>query len=173
MKQSTSILWGAGAIAALGLVLGVAVPKAAKAVTATLVQVVNTRATPVPNQDVDNAARHPFAAFCTTSGASDNFFCNPSPFIPSGEEAVITSVSMQMVPTTGNAVQASLFYQSAGVGGMQAYFPVANSSPFPTVYQTTQLYLDPGTSPQCYMLLDTNTSGTMKCAISGYTVSLP
>lgn len=61
------------AVAAFGVVatLALVTPRAAHALAAALVQVTNTPANPVPNQDVDAPARHAYAATC--SGVS---FCS-------------------------------------------------------------------------------------------------
>ena len=56
MKFAKSILTGTGAVVLAGLILVALVPKAAHAVAATAVQVVNSPSSPVPNLDVERNA---------------------------------------------------------------------------------------------------------------------
>ena len=63
MKFAKFILTGAGAIVLAGLILTLLAPKAAHAIAATAIQVMNTSTSPVP-VDEDNSARHAFTLQC-------------------------------------------------------------------------------------------------------------
>jgi hypothetical protein len=70
VKFLKSLLMGTGGVVLAGLVLAVIAPKAAHAIAATAVQVVNTSSSPVPNLDVERNARVPYQSSvgggCTT-----------------------------------------------------------------------------------------------------------
>lgn len=57
MNFAKRLLMVAGVVALTGMFGAALTPKAAHAVVAALVQVTNTSANPVPNQDVDNPGR--------------------------------------------------------------------------------------------------------------------
>jgi hypothetical protein len=56
MKFAKSILTGTGAVVLAGMILTLLAPRAAHAVAATAVQVVNSSSSPVPNLDVERNA---------------------------------------------------------------------------------------------------------------------
>jgi|HubBroStandDraft_1064217.scaffolds.fasta_scaffold166776_3 hypothetical protein len=57
MQLTKTLMMGFGAVLLAALLLALAVPKATHTFVATLVQVANTVADPVPNKDVDNPGR--------------------------------------------------------------------------------------------------------------------
>jgi len=65
-KRTFQFTAGLLAIAAVGVLT----PRVAHAVVATMVQVANTTANPVPNQDVDNLARNFFQSTNSAGGCS-------------------------------------------------------------------------------------------------------
>ena len=80
MKFAKWIVMGSGGVVLALLCVILISPKAAHAMVAALVQVTNTRSNPVPTQDVDTAARHPFTAGCNVYGSSGAFVvCQPTP----------------------------------------------------------------------------------------------
>jgi len=85
MKLTKRWLWGIGGAAALAITSNLLAPKAAHAVAAALVQVVNTRSAPVPNQDVDQPGRHPFPLYCQNCGINTCL----TPAVPANTEFVI------------------------------------------------------------------------------------
>jgi len=91
MKFAKWIVMGSGGVVLALLCVVLISPKTAHALVAALVQVTNTRSNPVPTQDVDIAARHPFTASCNVFGNSGAFVvCQPTPAPPtSGYETVI------------------------------------------------------------------------------------
>src|SRR5580693_8024830 len=91
MKFVQRLFMGIGGMAAAAALLTTVSPKA-HAVVATLVQVVNTRSTPVPNQDVDIPGRHPYQQSCV----SGTFLCT-MPAVPPNTELVIQTVSLTVI----------------------------------------------------------------------------
>ena len=179
-KLPKTLNYGAAALAAGVLIL--AAPRAVHAVAATLVQVTNTTADPVPNKDVDNPARHPFAAACTAQ--SDGFdgpaSCNPAPAPPTGVETVIQSVSILVTRGPSTAAPIETFYTFV-TGGQtyQSYVPFitqqsASNTGTWVGNQTTTIYEDPSSGQQCSAVQsDETTEFTIYCTVTGYTVSLP
>jgi hypothetical protein len=180
-KLSKTFYYGAAALAAGALMF--AVPKAAHAVVATLVQVANTSASPVPNKDVDNAARHPFAASCyaTGQGSQGAISCYPTPLPPAGSQTVIQNMSFLVYRPSGTGTPAETYF-SFVTGGQsyQYYVPFVtqiNSSPNTGYWvgsQAVNIYEDQGSFPQCSAGMgDFATQVQMACTVTGYTVSLP
>jgi hypothetical protein len=170
-----------GAVALAACVLTLAVPRSAHAVAAALVQVVNTRSTPVPNQDVDHPARHPFTASCNVPGAfapQGYVVCYPSPAPPAGFETVVQSVNILVNRNTGSG-SPSLTELNFTAGGnfYEQFLPFVPQGIFNqnwVVQQAVTNYVDPGGSLQCLALLsDTTTNVQLNCTVSGYTVALP
>ena len=162
MKLLQRILMGIGGLAAAGALLMVVSPKA-HALAATLVQVTNTRSTPVPNQDVDSPARHPYAQTCGFVSSGCNF-----PPVPPNTELVIQTVSVFINGGSPTLAQLSI----AGGGDLvTSYIPLvaAGGGNFAAIQQITQ-YVDPGFAPSCNGPTNSN---TFACTITGYTVSLP
>ena len=176
MKFAQRLFMGIGGLAAAAALLAVVAPKAAHAVTATLVQVVNTRSAPVPNQDVDSPGRHPFQQVCSGTGTQSNgiIFCE-FPLVPPNEEVVVQTVSAVLYGTTATPY----FTQLTTIGGAN----LINTN-IPMIAQGFGWYV--GTQPLTQYIdpLSTNASCTsytnivsptvlFTCSITGYTVSLP
>jgi hypothetical protein len=163
-------------------VLTLAVPRTAHAVAAALVQVVNTRSTPVPNQDVDHPARHPFTASCNVPAAfapQGFVLCYPTPAPPvSGFETVVQSINILVNRNTGGG-SPTLTGLNFGTGAnyYQQYLPFVPQGTFNqnwVVQQAVTNYVDPGGSLQCFaQISDTTTNVQLNCTVSGYTVALP
>jgi hypothetical protein len=179
MKFAKWIVMGSG-----GVILAVASvilvsPKTAHALAAALVQITNTRSNPVPTQDVDIAARHPYTATCYVFGNPGAFItCQPVPAPPSsGYETVIQNVNVSLNQDTGSVqpVVTDFSYATAGNSfqlavpiGAQGVGEWAGNMP-------TTAYVDPTGSYnplQCASLFNNGTA-TMTCTISGYSVAIP
>ena len=99
--------YGAAALAAGVLIL--AAPRAAHAIAATLVQVVNTTANPVPNLDAERIARIPYESTQTPQGncpnsngiEACNFLFTPP---PTGYRLVVENVSGWIVMANGTTL---------------------------------------------------------------------
>jgi hypothetical protein len=88
----------AGALALAAMLLNFVAPRAAHALVATAVQVMNTPATPIPNKDVDAPARSPLTMACKGLGQCE------TDAIPAGYTYVLDSFAIAAVagaPTTG------------------------------------------------------------------------
>jgi hypothetical protein len=180
MKFVKSFLMGTGAVVLAGLVLMLAAPKAAHAIAAALVQVTNTRSNPVPTQDVDIAARHPFTASCNVFGSGGAFVnCAPTPAPPTtGFETVIQSVSILVNQDTGNAqpVETVFNFSTNGSNFYQQWIPYfPQGTGLWVAHQLTAIYVDPSSfNPlQCSTLFNTGSTATLFCTVTGYTVALP
>jgi hypothetical protein len=86
-------LMAAGALALAAMLLNIVAPKAAHAIVATAVQVMNTSATPVPNRDVDAAGRNALVLSCTQTGTS---IC-ATPQIPPNYTFVLDSINVSVL----------------------------------------------------------------------------
>jgi hypothetical protein len=163
MKFVQRLLMGIGGMAAAAALLTTVSPKA-HAVVATLVQVVNTRSTPVPNQDVDIPGRHPYQQSCV----SGTFLCT-MPAVPPNTELVIQTVSLTVI---GSGSLNDVLFSTVGGGNMATtYLPLVpvGGAQFVAIQAVTQ-YADPGTEPVCNSQINPS---TFVCSIVGYTVSLP
>jgi len=182
MKFAKPVMLGIGGALLVVLMMPFVAPKTVHALAAALVQVTNTRSTPVPTQDVDIAARHPFTASCNVFGSSGTAFliCYPTPAPPtSGYETVIQSVNIALNQDTGNAnpEAADLSYTTAG-GTYQFFVPMLAQGVGPQEWvgsQPTAIYLDPEAfNPlQCATLFNSGATATLNCTVSGYSVALP
>lgn len=159
-----------GGVALLATVLTLAVPRAAHGIAAALVQVTNTAASPVINQDVDALGRHPFTSSC--SGPNICFFAT----VPAGRELVIQTLSVGIsIPASVPAAIAQLQTTTGGTVGNPVQFPVASQiEGFGFALQSFTAYADPGTTPACTFLTMPGLVGaTIGCTITGYTISTP
>jgi hypothetical protein len=180
MKFTKWIVMGSGGVILVLLSVALIEPKTVHALAAALVQVTNTRSNPVPTQDVDIAARHPYTAKCLVYGSGGGFqTCQPTPAPPaSGYETVIQSVNIQLNQDSGS-VQPSLTEFDYSTGGVfyQFFVPFVAQGPYNWVAtQPTAIYVDPSAfNPlQCSTLFNNGTAmATMTCTVTGYTVSLP
>src|SRR5580700_2667478 len=94
MKFVQRLFMGIGALAAVAALLTVVSPKA-HALAATLVEVVNTRSAPVPNQDIDHPGRHPYQQSCFSNANQGGLVnCTMPTVVPPNTELVIQTVSM-------------------------------------------------------------------------------
>ncbi len=184
MKFAKPALMVVGCVLLTGLTLTLFAPKTVHALAAALVQVTNTRSTPVPTQDVDIAARHPFTATCYIYANGGAFAtCQPTPAPPyAGYETVIQNVNVSLNQDSGNVQPflTELDYATAGAN-FQFFVPLLTQTQGTPAggewvgNQPSAIYLDPAGSNnplQCASLW-TNGYATFTCTVSGYTVSLP
>jgi hypothetical protein len=178
MKFTKWIVMGSGGVILALLSVVLISPRTVHAVAAALVQVTNTRSNPVPTQDVDIAARHPFTATCNVFGNGGGFVvCQPTPAPPTtGVETVIQSVNMQLNQDTGSVQPAVMDLSFAtGSANYVHYVPFIPTGTGNWVgSELTAIYVDPSTfNPLQCATLFTGGSATMNCTVTGYTVSLP
>jgi hypothetical protein len=117
MKFAKSILVGTGAVVLAGLILTMLVPKAARAVAATAVQVMNTSANPVPGQNVDEAGRSPYqsaaAPYCTPG---QECYINFSA-VPAGKRLVTSFLTGQFSIPSSQTISVVLHNSTDIFGG--------------------------------------------------------
>jgi hypothetical protein len=133
-------LMAAGALALAAMLLNFVAPRAAHALVATAVQVMNTSATPVPTRDVDAAGRNPFRLSCTGVGN-----CQTPP-VPAGNTFVVESI-FASVAGTGAWLQFNV--QTPGLGGVGdesiAFAPLVQSTPSIAIaFQNISMYESAG-----------------------------
>jgi hypothetical protein len=168
-------LFSYGAVALATAVLFLAAPRAAHAIAATLVQVTNTAANPVPNKDVDQQGRNLYQATQVCSTPSPCTISFPS--VPTGQRLVVQHVSVfYRMPSSTSLGGAELnsFYGAA----FQWLPSVAQpwNGPGPSFgYVSNEQVLaafDVGDSPVVNVF---GTSGAFyaTASISGYMISYP
>jgi hypothetical protein len=178
MKFAKPALMVVGCVLLTGLTLTLFAPKTVHALAAALVQVANTRSNPVPNQDVDIAARHPYTATCYIYANGGAFAtCQPTPAPPAtGFETVIQNVNVSLNQDSGSVQPfvTELIYGTSG-SSFQFFVPLVAQGQGEWVgNQPTAIYLDPSAySPLQCASLYTNGYATLTCTVTGYTVSLP
>jgi hypothetical protein len=138
MKPTKRFLWGAGSAAVAVLALTLVVPRAAHAIVATLVNVVNTAAAPAVTQDVSKLASqnvllwnasgdivpHSAAALYQIS----NGVTAPSAFVvPAGQSFVVTTVDFTPASSAaiyvGIGAEELVLQQSGTTATVQYQFP--------------------------------------------------
>jgi hypothetical protein len=124
MKSAKQFLMVAGAFAIAVLTFSLAAPRAVHAAIATLVQVANTSANPVPNQAVDSPTMHPvmLTGLVNLAGNVVGDFAvlrsgNHEFVVPAGKRFFLQSVSAQGVAPVGQGILASLTLQAASPDG--------------------------------------------------------
>jgi hypothetical protein len=170
MKFTRKSLLGLAGVGIASVLLTLAAPKAAHAVTATLVQVANTRATPVPTESVDEPGRHPYQTTCTGfSNAYGLAYCN-TPNVPAGYEFVIQSVSMYV---QNAAPQYAYIITTVSNGVMDTYIPLTAQGGLNYVGAVgLTLQNDPNNGITCDAVTSSTEAG-VTCSFSGYLTSLP
>jgi hypothetical protein len=161
-----------GAVALVACVATLAVPRAAHSFAAALVQVTNTAASPVMNQDVDALGRNPYLSSCSGQGPNTCVFAT----VAAGRELVIQQISVGIAipPSAGPAI-VQLATTTGGTTGYPVQFPVVSTiEGFGYALQAVTAYADAGTSPICtYATTPALANSSYSCAITGYTISMP
>jgi hypothetical protein len=184
MRFAKRMLMVAGAGALAGILAIALAPKAAHALVATLVQVANTTANPVPNKDVDNPDRATAVdQFCIVTGTagSPGFECDTTAFftVPAGQRLVLEQLEAACTTPEGNSLYGGDIEFSEG--GNSTLHPFALGSPAThagvTSYvlnQQVRYYVDAG-SPIFFQLGSTDTSGSTNCTFqfNGHLISYP
>lgn len=184
MRFVNRFLMGVGSVVLLAMLLAVAAPKATHALVATLVQVSNTTANPVPNKDVDNPDRAAVVdLYCVAPGLAGYTYveCDTtSSFtVPAGQRLILEQLDAQCTTPEGNALfGANMNFAEAGTGYPHPFAlgSPATHSGLTTYVQNHQFryYVDAG-SPIYFQTNTTDTSGGTNCAfqVVGHLVSYP
>lgn len=181
MKPLTKLGYLAAACALLVTTFAMIGPRAVRAAVATLVEVSNTTANPIPNKNVDEPARHAWSAQCEIS-SSTSAFGSCVIATPFNEEVVVQQESYRAQSDPANTYMLLtssgftagvdfIVYAQAGDNGL--------SQPAGSQYRNTvsaTMYLDPNTLLLCEAQTKApNPKGnfTSTCYYSGYYVTLP
>jgi hypothetical protein len=170
MKLARRILMALGSIA-LAFVLVMSSPKAAHAVVAALVEVVNTAANPVIVSNINDPGRVPYLSelFGTTRANCSFGECLLNfPVVPSGHRLVVEHVSMILQANTG-AVPAQVFITNSATY-MQFFATVQDKSNTIVLDQPVLFYFDAGDEPQVgtSASVDTATAFPVNVTLAGY-----
>jgi hypothetical protein len=167
MKLVQRLFMAVGGLCAAAALLTLLSPKA-HALAAALVEVANTRSTPVPNQDVDQPGRHPYSQTCQSTGAGGFYGC-ALPNVPANTEIVVQHVSILL--SGGGAPAVASLVSTSGGQNVSGFLPlVAAGGPYFTASQPITQYMDAGTATTCFGPFGFT---SFSCTVSGYTVSLP
>jgi hypothetical protein len=171
MKFAKSILTGTGAVVLAGLILALLAPKAAHAVAATAVQIVNTSGDPAVTQGILPGQQ--FVQMCEIGGgATPTPGCNLTPAVPSGfifhatQQSVLVSLSV-FQPST----PVSWFYPSSGtLVGLNEYPQAGTNASLGGQFANVtnhDWYIDAGGQAGCVAASVTG-PGQITCAVTGY-----
>jgi hypothetical protein len=167
MKNRKPILTGVLSAVLAMLVLIVVTPRAAHAITAALVQVVNTSANPIPNRDQDNPAQQPFQFLAQpdTRGTGTNR-AETDINVPAGKRLVIEYVSAGIAAGNG-----SVSVETTAGGSQAAWYFIDQAAPvFTRGFFPTRIYADPG-STVSVTVFGANTQADVE--LSGHYVNIP
>jgi len=185
MQFAKRMFTGLGVVAFMALLFTLAAPKAVHGLVATLVQVANTPANPVPNRDADSP-EHATTAVSTcsvTTGPAPSggagVFCIPYPGSPAGQRLVIEQLEANCdAPKGNNIIQPFIAFY---VGGVQTShnFPMISQGDdstyvYYTANQPVRYYVDPQ-SQILFSAATTDGTGGTACSlqVNGYLVSYP
>jgi len=176
------VLMFVGFVVLAAALVSVLAPKATHALVATLVQVANTSANPVPNTDVDNSGRAT-TVLQNCDGRSlvgdGQLSCDTGYNVPAGQRFVIEELEANCTAPKGNNIySADVVFVQAGFGTFHM-LPlisqgVASGQAQYIQNQRVRYYADPG-SQLTFYTQTTDTSGNTSCyfAASGYLISYP
>jgi hypothetical protein len=138
-------LMAAGALALAAMLLNFVAPRAAHALVATAVQVMNTPATPIPNKDVDAPARSPLTLSCGGTGQ-----CTTSA-IPAGYTFVLDSYAISAVATVPSVGFLHWTPPGTGVFGEQLAVALTSVSDRAVAGGNFTMYAAGGTAPYVFV----------------------
>lgn len=164
-------------IGALGLaavvMLTIMAPKAAKAISATMVQVVNTAPNPVYNQDVDSPGRQPLQETCYAGKPQGFTMVCEMPLPSANSEFVVQQVS---VLVTGARPNSAAYIETKS---SENSFPTGIYLPFVQVANgwvaTAQVTMYAGSTgyPNCEAVYTPTTAdgNSISCTMIGYSIT--
>jgi hypothetical protein len=147
MKFVKSFLMGTGAVVVAGLILTLLAPKAAHAIVATAVSVVNTTANPASVLDADKATRIPYQSFMSKTNCGSGVQLCQFNFTaaPSGFRLVVENISGALTMTGGAAAPVVYLADASGnaTWGFTGATGQAFTNPNSGFNQTVRAYFDP------------------------------
>jgi hypothetical protein len=168
MKFAKWMLIVAGVLGLMGILALAIAPKAAHAIVATMVQVVNTPTTAIPAVQAPSAGKL-YVNTCSVLFEGTSTGICFLPVIPAGETLFVEAVSFSM--SGGDPIQTELF-ANGFVGNPVAFIPLTQQASSIVDNWTGALgarlsLAGPGT-PGCFMALSRASTGGFSCAVSGY-----
>jgi hypothetical protein len=172
MQILKRLLMGFGSILAAALLLAVVAPKSAHALVATLVQVANTKANPVPTVATDNPALQPLGNFQFTEAGGPYFTLT----VPAGKTLVLEEFGVDCVFSTDPLVQTQIILnvQNSTIATVYYFVPTVLGNEL-IVTQPVHIYADPGS----YLQITTGNNLTgypglgCSASFSGHYVNTP
>lgn len=149
---------GTGTVVLAGFILTLLVPKAAHAIAATAVQVMNTSVNPVPVQSI--LPGKPFAQSCFATSTE----CTLTPAVPAGYIFVVQHSSVKATGTPGGLQFLKWIFSTQGSSVQD--FQLAQLSVSGAAVSDSQVawYFDAGTLPE--LQIDSGTS--VEAYLTGY-----
>lgn len=172
MQILKRLLMGFGSILTAALLLAAVAPKSAHALVATLVQVTNTSANPVPTVATDNPALQPLGNFQFAT-AGPPYFTLP---VPAGKTLVLEEFGLDCVFSTDPLVQTNinLNVQNSTIATVYTFVPTVFGNQI-IVTQPVHIYADPGSFLQITTGIDLTGYPGLGCSasFSGHYVNTP
>jgi hypothetical protein len=172
---------GFGVVAFMAVLFSLAAPKVVHGIVATLVQVANTSANPVPNADIND----PDLATIEVQSCQGrpqiaglgSFDCGPNFMVPAGKRFVINRLEADCYTLPGNTFSGSYLGLTEGGSPTQHYFAVNTQENGGREYilnQPVRYYADPG-SYIVFVAYTSDTSGGTYCNFQadGYLINYP
>ena len=197
MQFAKRLFMGLGAVALMAVLLTLAAPKAVRGVVATLVQVANTTANPIPNRDVDEPGHATLVVLACSSITEQGsgfqgvlpFYCylqdasqccvGPFYSVPAGYRLEIQQLDANcLTPKNQSITQVGLQVTTSG-WPTPHWLPLVNqgTGEDSTVLENNlavHYYADPGSSLQ-FQGFQTDFTRNTGClfTVSGYLISYP
>jgi hypothetical protein len=168
-----------GSTVLLACIVSLAAPKKARALVATLVQITNTPASPVPVTEVGTQQPFDYTCNSTLTGPAGSNSCYIT--IPAGKRLVALNASARIFVDAGVFVNFTFLFLNNGQYAEQFLTvpPPIDFNPGSISYSISQpilAYVDPGTTSYCNIdyisTFPVKTNG-LSCTISGYLVDVP
>ena len=175
MKLKNPVLTVVGGLLLVVLAAPLVAPKTVHALAATLVQVTNTSANPVINQDMDSPGRNPYYLTVTCYSQSTNQCVAQFPQVPQNKRLVVEYIASSL--DTPTALISGEF--SAPGGFVQIlYTQQGNDTAGNKIYVASQpmlYYFEAGQSPLFVMNAQSAGFNFMsgEVTLTGYYVNLP
>ncbi len=179
MKYAKRVATSLGYVILAAALVSVLAPKATHAIVATLVQVANTSANPVPNSDVDSAAHAtvvPLGCFVNLQDGGPAV-CTLSigggaPYtIPAGQRLVIEQLSAFCQSSSDDSIPNVEFGIIEANTEIVPRLALTSKQNFEFVTQPVRYYADPGT--QIFATAEGNAITFCNYYANGYLVSYP
>jgi hypothetical protein len=185
MNFAKRVLMFLGSVVLAAALVSVLAPKATHALVATLVQVANTTANPVPNSDVDNPGRATLVVTACNANSTSNdssssqIGCISDYTVPGGNRLVIQQVEANCATPTGQSLVQTGMLVSTNGNQFVHQLPLLNEGAYVGIASfmndlAVHFYADPGSTLRFDTYI-TDTTDKTDCVFtaSGYLISYP